>query len=370
MRAVALALALLAASPLVAPASALTIGVSAPTSGPDAVFGDPVRQGVAQAAADIDAAGGILGERVRVQAADDGADPKKSVEVAKSFVEAKVGIVVGPFGSAAAVPASAVYAAAGVLDLLPAATAPALTERGFPALFRLCAREDAQASTAARYIARHFVRVAILHDRTEAAKALADAVRAELKAGGDAREVFYGSLDKDTHDVAGLVARLKASGAQAVFWGGGPSEAGLIARQLKDMGSRIVLVGGFALASDELASVAGAAVDGTLVVFPRDPATRPAAAALLRRLQARGQSPDGSFFYGYAAVQLVAQAAAAAHSIEPAKLAETLHGGGPFRTVLGDLAFDDKGDLETPDLTIYVWRKGASGRMAIDGEAS
>ena len=369
MRAAALALALLAALPL-APARALTIGVSAPTSGPDAVFGDQIRQGVAQAAADIDAAGGILGERVRVQVADDGADPKRGVEVAKSLVAAKVPIVVGPFGSAVAAPASAVYAAAGVLEFLPAATAPALTERGFPTLFRLCAREDAQASTAARYIARHFSRVAILHDRTGAAKALADAVRAELKAGGDAREVFYGSIDKDSRDVAGLVARVKASGAQAVFWGGGPSEAGLIARQLKDTGSRIVLVGGFALASDELASVAGAAVDGTIVVFPRDPAARPAAAALLRRLQARGQSPDGSFFYGYAAVQLVAQAAVAAHSTEPAALAGTLHRGGPFKTVLGDLAFDGKGDLETPDLALYVWHKGASGRMAIDGEAS
>ena len=152
--------------------------------------------------------------------------------------------------------------------------------------------------------------------------------------------------------------------------GGGPTEAGLIARQIKETGARIAIVGGFALASDEFAGVAGSAADGALVVFPRDPATRPAATALLRRLQARGQSPDSTFFYAYAAVQVVAQAAVAANALEPRALAASLHGGIVVKTVLGDLAFDEKGDLTTPDLAVYVWHRGASGRMAVDGEAS
>ncbi len=351
------------------PASALTIGVSAPTSGPDAVFGDQLKIGVAQAIADIDADGGFLGERAAVQVADDGADPKKGVEVAKTFVARKVPIVVGPFSSAVAGPASAVYAQAGTLDLLPAATAPALTERGLATIFRLCAREDAQAPVAARYILRHFLRVAFLHDRTGPAKALTDAVRAALKS-GPAREVFYGSLDKGTRDVGALAARIKASGAQAVFWGGGATEGGLLARQLRDSGAHVTLVGGFALATDEFANAAGPAADGALAVFPRDPHTRPAAAALLRRLQTRGQTPDGVVFYAYAAIQVVAQAAGKAASLEPQALAATMHAGQVFKTVLGDIAFDAKGDLRTPDLTVYVWRKGASGRLAIDDEAS
>ncbi|MCX8256365.1 Leu/Ile/Val-binding protein [Beijerinckiaceae bacterium RH AL1] len=349
-----------------APAAAFTIGVSAPTSGADAVFGDQLRLGVGQAIADIDADGGFLGEKATMKVADDGADPKKGIDVAKAFVADKVPVVVGPFSSAVAAPASAVYAEAGTLDLLPAATAPSITERGLQTVFRLCAREDAQAPAAARYMQRHFARVAFLHDRTGPSKSLTDAVRAALK-GGPAHEVFYGSLEKGTRDVAGLAVRLKASGAQAVFWGGGPTEAGLLARQLRDSGARIAFIGGFALASDEFANVAGPAADGTLVVFPRDPRARPAAAALLRRLQAR--NPDGVVFSAYAAVQVIAQAAARANSLEPRALADALHAGQPFKTVLGDLAFDAKGDLLAPDLAVYLWHRGAAGRMAIDDEA-
>ena len=350
-------------------ASALTIGVSAPTSGPDAVFGDQLKVGVGQAIADINADGGFLGERATMRVADDGADPKRGVDVAKAFVADKVPVIVGPFSSAVAAPASALYAEAGLLDLLPAATAPAVTERGLATIFRLCAREDAQAPAAARYILRHFTRVAFLHDRTGPAKTLTDAVRAAVK-GGTAHEVFYGSLEKGSRDAGALAARIKASGAQAVFWGGDPSEGGLLARQLKDSGAHVTLVGGFALASDEFANAAGPAADGALVLFPRDPRARPAAAALLRRLQARGQAPDGGVFTAYAAVQIVAQAAAKANSLDPKALATAMHAGDPFKTVLGDIAFDAKGDVSAPDLTIYVWRKGATGRLAIDDEAS
>ena len=92
-----------------------------------------------------------------------------------------------------------------------------------------------------------------------------------------------------------------------------------LARQLHDIGARVTLIGGFALASDEFANVAGPGADGTLVVFPRDPRTRPAAAGLLHRLQAR--NPDGTVFAAYAAVQVVAQAAARANSLDPKALA-------------------------------------------------
>jgi len=370
MRCVAtlLAMAGLAATPAVA-ASALTIGVSAPLSGPDAVFGDQLKLGVMQAVADIDASGGILGAGAHVVLGDDGNDAKTGVEVANSFVDDKVPIVVGPFSSAVTGPASAVYAGAGVLDITPSATAPLVTERGLATVFRLCPREDTQAPVAAAYLTRRFGRVAILHDRSGPGKAVADAVRKALAADGG-REVYYGSVDRTAHDLGGLVARLKASGAQAVFWGGGPAEAGTVARQLKEAGARITLLGGFALASDEFASAAGPAADGALVVFPRDPRTKATAAALLRRLQARNVSPDGYVFAAYAAVQVVAQAAATAMSLEPAALARTMHAGSTFRTVLGDLAFDPKGDLKTPDLAIYVWHKGATGRMAFDEEAA
>ena len=175
------------------------------------------------------------------------------------------------------------------------------------------------------------------------------------------REVFYGSLEKGTRDFTGLAQRLKLSGAQVAFWGGTATEAGLLARQLRDANARLTILGGPAMASDEFASLAGQAADGTLMVFPEDPRQRPSAADLLRRLKARGLDPDGSVFYAYAAVQVLRQAADAAHSLDPATLGATLHSGMTFTTVLGDLAFDEKGDPKRSDYVVYVWHRGPGG---------
>ncbi len=356
---------------LVLPACAepLHIGVGAPLSGPDAVFGDQIRLGVEQAIVDIDAAGGFLGQSAELVRGDDGGDPKKGDGVARRFVAAHVPIVVGHFSSAVTVPASAIYADAGALDLTPSAIEPLVTDRGLATVFRTCGRSDEQAGVAARFLLhRTQSKIAILHDRTSDGKALADAVRKELAA-ADVHEVFYGSFEKGSHDLAGFVSRLKASGAQIAFWGGGASDAATLVRQIRDTGARITLMGGMAIASDELAD-AGAAADGTLMVFAKDPRRNPAAADLLKRLQAKGIDPDGTVFYAYAAVEVVKQAADAAHALDPVKLAGAMHSGMTFRTVLGNLAFDAKGDPKTPDFTVYVWHRGASGRMTYDDPAN
>ena len=349
------------------PASAeVRLGLGAPLTGPDAIFGTQMRLGVEQGIADVNASGGLLGQPISLRAGDDGNEPKKGADVAKAFIAGKVPVVIGHFSSAVTVAASALYAEAGILAITPSAIAPLVTDRGLPLMFRTCGREDQQASVAAAYLlGRHLAKIAILHDRTSAGKALADAVRKALAAQG-VREVLYGSLEKGSRDAAGLVGRLKGSGAQIAFWGGSAAEAGLLVHQLRDANAHVTLMGGMAMASDEFASLAGPAADGTLMVFPRDPRQRPAAADLLRRLKAKGAEPDGVAFYAYAAVQVLRQAVDAAHSLDPAMLAATLHSGMTFKTVLGDLVFDAKGDPTMSDDAIYVWHKGPSGRMAYD----
>ena len=347
-------------------AQPLTIGVGAPLSGPDAIFGDQILLGVREAIAD--APGSFMGETPKLVRGDDSSDIKKGVEVAKSFAHDKISFVIGHFSSAVTVAASAIYAEAGMLDITPSALAPMVTDRGLTMVFRTCGREDQQAAVAARYLAGHYSRIAIVHDRTANGKSLADSVRKAL-ADNDIKDVFYGSLEKGTRDYPGLVARLKASGTQVVFWGGTQTEAGLLVHQLREAGAKVPLMGGLGIASDEFASLAGAGADGTMMVFPRDPRRRPEAARLLRRLQAKGIEPDGTVFYAYAAVQVLQQAATKATSLDPATVAETMHSGTTFQTVLGPMAFDAKGDPTTSDLTIYVWHRGPSGRMAYDTEA-
>lgn len=359
----ALILAIVGLGPAVAD---VRLGLGAPLSGPDAIFGTQMRLGVEQGIADVNASGGFLGQPVALAPADDGNEPKKAVDVAKGFVAAKVPFVVGHFSSAATVPATALYAEAGRLAITPSALAPLVTDRGLPLVFRTCGREDQQATVAASYLlAHHVAQIAILHDRTSAGKTLADGVRKALAAQG-VREVFYGSFEKGSRDASALVGRLKASGAQVAVWGGGPAEAGLLVHQLRDANVKVALMGGMAIASSEFASLAGPAADGTLMVFPRDPRQRASAADLLRRLKAKGAEPDGLAFYAYAAVQVLRQAIDAAHSLDPTAVAAIMHSGMTFKTVLGDFAFDAKGDPTVSDEAVYVWRKAPGGRMAYD----
>ncbi len=353
-----------------AQAPPVKLGVSGPFSGPDAIYGDQLRLGVEQAVADVNAAGGLLGHRIRIVPGDDGGDPKRGAAIAKTFIDGHVPIVVGPFSSAVAVPASALYADAGVLEVSPGATAPAFTDGGLPTVFRLAGREDEAAGVAARWLLDHHVaRIAIVHDRGDAGKAFADATRRLLAVAGT-REVFYGTLDKGTRDFAPLVARVKASGASVVVWGGTEVEGGLLIRQLRDANARAVLLGNAGIASEEFATVAGPAADGSLIVFARDPRRLPAAADLLNRFRAKGIEPGTYAFYAYAAVEVIQQAAAASRALDGKSLAATMHAGMTFHTVLGELAFDAHGDPTTPDDIVYVWHRGASGRMTFDDPAT
>ena len=137
---------------------------------------------------------------------------------------------------------------------------------------------------------------------------------------------------------------------------------------MREANARAILMGGDALASDEFVAAADGGADGSLMIFPQDPKTRPAAADLLRRLRAKGIEPGAYVFYAYAAVQVVQQAMSRSQSVQSAQIAAAMHDQ-VFRTVLGDVSFDGNGDPTGSDFTVYVWHKGAAGQMTYDGQA-
>jgi branched-chain amino acid transport system substrate-binding protein len=94
------------------------------------------------AVADLNAAGGVLGQQVRLIAADDFCDPKQAVAAAKKLVSDGVTLVVGHMCSGASIPASEIYEAAGVLMISPYSSNPMLTELGRVNVFRVIYRDD------------------------------------------------------------------------------------------------------------------------------------------------------------------------------------------------------------------------------------
>ncbi|NBS01388.1 MAG: branched-chain amino acid ABC transporter substrate-binding protein, partial [Rhizobiales bacterium] len=114
----------------------IKLGVAGPITGPNAAFGAQLKNGVEQAVEDINAAGGILGQKITVSIGDDVSDPKQGVSVANKFVGDGVKFVVGHFNSGVTIPASEVYQENGMIVVTPSATNPKLTERNMWNVFR------------------------------------------------------------------------------------------------------------------------------------------------------------------------------------------------------------------------------------------
>ncbi len=336
----------------------IKLGVAGPLTGPNAAFGAQLKNGVEQAVEDINAAGGILGQKIQVFLGDDVSDPKQGVSVANKFVGDGVKFVVGHFNSGVTIPASEVYQENGMLVITPSATNPKLTERNMWNVFRTCGRDDQQGAVAADYIAKNYAgkKVAIVHDKTTYGQGLADETKKAMNAKG-IKEVLYEGVNTGEKDFSALVSKIKAAGADVVYWGGLHTEGGLIVRQMRDQGVKAPLMSGDGITSDEFATIGGPGVEGTLMTFPPDPRNRPEAKAVLGKFEAKKFNPEAYTLYSYAAVQIIQQAAVKANSLDPKKVAETMKSGMTFKTVIGDISYDKKGDITRPDYTMYVWKK-------------
>ena len=342
----------------------IKLGVAGPITGPNAAFGAQLKNGVEQAVEDINAAGGIMGQKIVVSVGDDVSDPKQGVSVANKFSADGIKWVLGHFNSGVTMPASDVYAENGMIFITPSATNPKITERGLWNAFRTCGRDDQQGAVAADYIVKSLKdkKVAVVHDKTTYGQGLADETKKAMNAAG-VKEVLYEGVNAGEKDFSALVSKLKAAGADVLYWGGLHTEGGLIVRQMRDQGLKTVLMSGDGITTDEFATIGGPGVEGTLMTFPPDPQKRPEAKAVLAKFEARKFKPEAYTLYSYAGVEIMKQAAEGAKSLDPKKMAEYMKTGVKFKTVIGDISYDKKGDITRPDYTMYTWKKGTDGKI-------
>ncbi len=340
------------------------IATAGPMTGQYAAFGQQMKEGAEQAVADINKAGGVLGQQLVLEIGDDACDPRQAVSVANDLASKGVKLVAGHFCSGSSIPASKVYADEGILQISPASTNPKYTDDGSWNTFRVCGRDDQQGQVAGKYLATHFKgdKIAILNDNSAYGKGLADETTKAMKADGvqPAMEAAYTPGERD---YSALVSRLKAAGVTVIYVGGYHTEAGLIIRQAKEQGMQATLIGGDALVTNEFWQIAGDAGAGTMMTFPADPRKRPTAANVVEEFKAKKIDPEGYVLYTYAAIQVWADAVKKAGTTDPKKVAATLKADGPWQTVLGPISFDKKGDITSSDYVFYVWKNGSYAQM-------
>jgi branched-chain amino acid transport system substrate-binding protein len=342
----------------------IKIAAVGPITGSNATLGNQLKEGGEQAVADINAHGGVLGQKLALSIGDDACDPKQAVSVANDLARRGVVFVAGHFCSSSSIPASKVYAEEGILQISPASTNPAYTETGSWNTFRVCGRDDQQGKVAGQFIAEQFKgkHLAVLHDNSTYGKGLADETKKHMNAAG-MQETMYAAYVPGERDYSALVSRMKAAGIEIIYVGGLQAEAGLIIRQDKEQGMKVTLIGGDALVSSEFWQITGDTGEGTLMTFPSDPRTRPTAAAVVKEFKDKGVDPEGYVLYTYAAIQIWTAAVQKAGTIDPRKVAEMLKSAGPWDSVLGPIAFDSKGDVTKADFVFYVWHNGSYKEM-------
>ena len=336
----------------------VVVASAGPMSGQYASFGAQLKAGAEMWLKDTNAKGGILGEKVKLVIGDDACDPKQAVAVANKFAGQGVTYVAGHFCSGSSIPASKVYTEEGIIQVSPASTNPAFTDKGGPNVFRVCGRDDQQGEVAGAFLAKEYSgkKVAIIHDKTAYGKGLADATKKNMNKGG-LKETMYEAFTAGEKDYSALVSKLKSNGIDAVYLGGYHTEGGLIVRQMRDQGMSTKLISGDALVTAEYWQITGDAGEGTLMTFSPDPRNNPEAAPFVKKFKAAGIEPEGYVLYSYAALQVFEQAAKAAGSTDSNKVMKAMKKG-KFNTVLGTLSFDKKGDVSLPGYVFYEWSNG------------
>ncbi|MGC8872936.1 MAG: branched-chain amino acid ABC transporter substrate-binding protein [Chloroflexia bacterium] len=340
----------------------IRIGYAGPLSGSQAAVGIDLWHGAELAALHYNRQGGVLGRKVVVVPLDDQADSEVAVEVARRFVEMGVAAVVGHYSSGATMPASRIYAEAGILQVTTMASNPAISQQGFRTFFRVCPVDSVQGPVDAEFAVRTLGkrRIAIVYIGGDTySEGLREEFARRAQELGATIAGAYPYVD-GTVDFTPIVEQIRAEAPELVFFSGYYPGGDILLRQMYEAGlSGITFLSGDGSFEYGFLRDAGKAAEGAYVssLFP-DVLASPQMKdwveefRTLYRYQPGINSPAG-----YAALQVILEGMRAAGTTDAQKVAEAIRGM-TIQTPYGPLRYDEKGDLIEQKIPIFVVRQG------------
>jgi branched-chain amino acid transport system substrate-binding protein len=336
------------------------IGYAAPLTGDQAIVGIPMSQcaELAIAEANEDAA---LPFALALERVDDGAEPARAQQVARGFIEDPTVIgVVGHKNSGPSLAAAPLYAEAGLVQITPSSTNSRLSQQGYRTFFRMCAHDAIQGQVAARYALRVLGarRVAIVHDRTDYGRPLADTVQATVQEeGGDV--VLFEGITEGAQDFGETVERLRQCSPHLIYFALTEIESSILARQLSAAGIGVDRFGTDGSKESQFVPLAGPAAEGTYQTYAGvDPASTPSARPFVQRFTEQyGPVP----VYGtevYDATNLLIGALRRTATPDRQAIARALRAMGEVQGASGPISFDANGDRQDPQVSIWRVENG------------
>jgi branched-chain amino acid transport system substrate-binding protein len=241
----------------------IKIGFEGPLSGDNAQLGINEVNAV-QLAVDEANQKNTFGFQVTLVKSDDVGDPAKAPAAATTLQQdpAILGVI-GPSFSGATNAVAASYDAAGLVLVSPSATNPTLTSKGYKSFHRVVPPDSLEGKEAGDWLATKATKtkkVFVIDDLSDYGKGAADAVQAELKVKGVS--VTRQGVDAKTTDYSVIAQQVKSSNADAIFYGGYDTQAGLLAKALKTAGYTGLTMTGNGGKSSKFTESAGDAGNG------------------------------------------------------------------------------------------------------------
>lgn len=344
------------------------IGVALPLTGDIAGLGQGLKRATQLAWEEAHASGSFKDFRVELVFRDDRSDPREAVNVANRLAaDPDVVAVVGHFNSGCSIPASVVYAKAGLPMISPAASNPKLTlqqlDPGWThprVVFRVNTTDDVQGPYAADFALKKLGarRVAVIHDKTAYGQGVSEEFRKRFQAQGGLVLSFDGVSVSDK-DFNALLTRIGASKPQLIFWGGDYAGGGLIVRQARGVGLTVPVILTEANFDPEFLRVAGPAAEGVYLTFLGAPADiLPSAQQFVKRYKARFPDDELKAYdhWGYEAMSIVLELLTRVGP-DRRKILTALPGI-RHEGVLGITEFDEKGDTKNKTITLFQVQNG------------
>jgi branched-chain amino acid transport system substrate-binding protein len=310
----------------------------------------------------VNAAGGLLGQKLRNAQIDDGCNSEQGLAAAKLAVASRPVLVMGGACSPAAVEIGRILAAAGILQIVPNAASHKVMEVGIPSILRMAGRGDNEGAFTASFIASRWAdrRIAIIDDGSANWREASAAVAAGLERRG-IRPALSARFESGRRNYDGLVRTLREQRIEMLYMNGIPPDLGLIARDIAGAGLKLEIVSGRTANADTFVQTAGAAADGILFPDRRDWRDAALADPILAAEKAAGGEINVFVLSAYVAMQVWVEAVTAAGSFDAAAVAASAKSRS-FSTIFGDLAFDAHGDL-TPESEQWTWYRWRGGKM-------
>lgn len=332
-------------------ADTIKIGLMGPMTGAWASEGQEMKQVLEIMVEEVNAAGGINGQKVELIVEDDAGDPRTAALAAQKLVTRGIVGVIGTYGSSVTEATQNIYNEAKVVQIANGSTAIRLTEKGLKYFFRTCPRDDEQARVAVKAIKdMGFKKVAILHDNTTYAKGLADEAKGLLEKEQGIEIVFFDALTPGEQDYTAILTKIKGTNPDVVFFTGYYPEAGLLLRQKKEMKWEVPFIGGDATNNPDLVKIAGVdAAAGFYFLSAPLPKDLPGeeAKAFLAKFSEKHGNPPNSIYAVLAGdgFRVLLKAIQETKSTNADVLADYLHNKlKDFPGLTGKISFNEKGD--------------------------